>query len=395
MTRAELRLAFAKPNVKAFYMVVRKGESSLTDDAYTMVNKAAPDDPARGVFNHRFTSFAKHPYDGLLTTEGGFACGAAQFIPSTWRELANKYGFTGFTPPEQDEGYVGCLVKRGALDDVLAGRFETALAKCRLEWTSLPGAAENRNLNWTVASARSLYQSYGGSFDDGTQPAAPVEDRSTYVGGKTMDPLSLIAIFGPIISQLIPSIAKLFDRKAETPEKIAAATTAIDVFTKAAAGKVNASGTNAADIAVAVENARADPAVLQTATQRVLMEPSILSILEIGGGIAKAREYDLATMANDKPFWKTSAVFWISVMLVPLVYWFVGSVVIGGTDLSDIDNQYIKALFKLFGTAWNGESRSGIANLVIGLVLGGICGVYYGISVTQQRQSSVAGDNRG
>lgn len=208
-----------------------------------------------------------------------------------------------------------------------------------------------------------------------------------------MDPLSIIAIFGPIISQLIPPIAKLFDRKAETPEKLAAAQTAIDVFTKAALpGKVNASGTSATDVAVAVEQAKQDPALLEKVTQQVLMEPSILSILEIGGGIAKAREFDLATMQSDKPFYKTSAVFWISIVMLPMCFWLVGSLIVGGVDVSDIDNQYLRAFFKLFGTVWNGESRSGGFNLVIGLILGGICGVYYGVSVTQQRTGANSSD---
>jgi hypothetical protein len=72
----------------------------------------------------------------------------------------------------------------------------------------------------------------------------------------------------------------------------------------------------------------------------------------------------------------------MSVLLLPLVYWFVGSVIVGGVDAGE------STFLKLFGTSWTGESRAGIANLVIGLVLGGICGVYYGISVTQQRANS-------
>lgn len=377
MNRDDLRRAFAEPNVKAFYMVVRRGESSLDDSAYQMVNGGG-----------KFYDFSKHPFAGMSTRDGGRAAGAPQYIPSTWAELADKYGFTGFTPQEQDEGFVGCLVKRGALDDVIAGRFDTAVAKCRLEWTSLPGAAES-NPKWTMPMARSLYQQYGGSFDDGTQPAAPIEDRSTYGEKPRMDPLSTVAIFGPIISQLIPPIAKLFDRKAETPEKLAAAQTAIDVFTKTALpDKVNASGTSATDVAVAVEQAKQDPALLEKVTQKVLMEPSIMAILEVGGGVTKAREFDIQQQQQEKSFWRASAVFWISVLLLPMVYWLVGSLIIGGVKTDDLNSDWMKMLFRLFGTEWNGESRSGGFNLVIGLVLGGICGVYYGISVTQQRAGS-------
>jgi hypothetical protein len=136
----------------------------------------------------------------------------------------------------------------------------------------------------------------------------------------------------------------------------------------------------------AVEKIQTDPAALKEATKAVLTEPSIMSILEVGGGVIKAREHDIATMQAEKPFWQTSAVFWISILLLPIVYWLVGSLIIGGVDYAKVDNQYLRAIFMLFGTAWNGESRSGGFNLVIGLILGGICGVYYGVSVTQNKQ---------
>ena len=47
-------------------------------------------------------------------------------------------------------------------------------------------------------------------------------------------------------------------------------------------------------------------------------------------------------------------------------------------------------LLSMFGSAWTGEARSGGFNLVVGLVLGGICGVYFGVSVTQAKQTAQA-----
>lgn len=367
MTKDDLRKIFENANVKAFYMVVRKGESSLTDRAYVMINGGGS-----------VVDFTRHPYAGLSTTQGGRAAGAAQFIPSTWGELADRYGLTDFSPTNQDLGFVGCLVKRNAVDDIIAGRFDLAVTKCLKEWTSLPNAAES-NPSWTMEKARALYKQYGGTLEDETQAPAPIEDRSVPVQPKapTMAPLALLSIFGPIIAQLIPQVTKLFDKKTETPEKIAAAQTVIDTIVK------STSSLNAQE---AVEKIQTDPAVLKEATKAVLTEPSIMSILEVGGGVTKAREHDLATMQSEKPFWQTSAVFWISIFLLPIVYWLVGSLIIGGVDYAKVDNQYLRALFMLFGTEWNGESRSGGFNLVIGLILGGICGVYYGVSVTQNKQ---------
>lgn len=91
-----------------------------------------------------------------------------------------------------------------------------------------------------------------------------------------------------------------------------------------------------------------------------------------------------------KPFWKTSAVFWVSMALLPLVYWFVGSMIVGGmlVYLPDDTPTWARVLIALFGSEWTGEARSGGFNLVVGMVLGGIVGVYFGISVTQQKQQT-------
>ena len=197
--------------------------------------------------------------------------------------------------------------------------------------------------------------------------------------------LALISAFGPLISSTIPAVAKLFDRKAETPEKITAAQKVIDTI-------VTASGS--AGIDEALTKVQNDAAVREQVKAAVLAEPSIAPMLtvEIGGGIAGAREADKAQQANEKPFWKTSAVFWISIILLPTVYWYVGSSVVGGVEIPADWPWYAQLPLKLFGAAWDSGARVGLANLIVGLVLGGICGVYYGISVTQNKQSQPTRD---
>lgn len=243
-------------------------------------------------------------------------------------------------------------------------------------------------------------------LEDGLAPenalpmSAPIEDRSVPYQPReesTMDPFSIIAMFGPMIANLIPQLAKLFvdpEDKKQT-RNIEAIQLVIDTFTKAGLGNPAASGTNIAQVAQAVDAVRSDPVLKAEVTKAVLTEPAIMSILEVGGGIVKAREFDLVTMAADKPFWKTSAVFWISIVMLPIIYWLVGSLIVGGTlermlsaDVPMPD--WLKLLLAMFGGAWEGETRSGGFNLVVGLILGGICGVYYGISVTQNRQQQVA-----
>ena len=49
-------------NVQAFLRVIRAGESSQDDSAYTVINGGS-----------HFTDFSKHPWDGITTTLGAKA----------------------------------------------------------------------------------------------------------------------------------------------------------------------------------------------------------------------------------------------------------------------------------------------------------------------------------
>lgn len=167
-----LKAIFEHKNVQAFYAVVRYRESSLGPEAYRMISGGGS-----------FDDFSKHPFAGMSTRAGGKAAGAAQFIPSTWAEVSERYSLPDFAPESQDLGFVGCLLKRpGLLDAIIAGRFEEAVRIARPEWTSLPGAAES-NPNWTMDKARALYVSHGGLLDNAEllQPAAPIEERTPEV----------------------------------------------------------------------------------------------------------------------------------------------------------------------------------------------------------------------
>jgi muramidase (phage lysozyme) len=225
-TQSDLRAAYQIANVRAFWDVIRKTESSVDDSAYTMVNFAAPDDPARGVKAHHFSSFARHPYEGLKTTQGGFAAGAGQFIPTTWAGLVRQYSFTDFSPASQDMGYVGLLIGRGALADIVAGRFEQAVAKLRPEWTSLPGASESRP-DWTMEKAKAFFVQRGGALADAS---APIPDKptdtltvpqSTTPEGSAMP--AFVAAFLPAVFQLFAGrAAEVVQRFSKAPADVAA-----------------------------------------------------------------------------------------------------------------------------------------------------------------------------
>jgi muramidase (phage lysozyme) len=68
------------------------------------------------------------------------AAGRYQIIRPTWLACKRALGLADFGPESQDAAAVYLIKKRGALDDVKRGRVADAIAKCRAEWASLPGA---------------------------------------------------------------------------------------------------------------------------------------------------------------------------------------------------------------------------------------------------------------
>lgn len=92
----------------------------------------------------RLSSLADHPRykkqfrqtDGRMNTTS--AAGRYQFLRGTWDGLARKYGFSDFSPRNQDLGAVALLIQRGAMPHLLRGDFAKAIAKSGAEWASLP-----------------------------------------------------------------------------------------------------------------------------------------------------------------------------------------------------------------------------------------------------------------
>jgi len=143
-------------NVRAFLMLIRYGESSLSQSAYTTLYGGG-----------QFADLSDHPRQYFTVADGRrtSAAGAYQIVASTWDDLQRSgANLIDFSPPEQDRAAVMLIKRRGALSDVTAGRFDAAIRKCRNEWTSLPGARESR---YTMATANGLLASYGANFAEG------------------------------------------------------------------------------------------------------------------------------------------------------------------------------------------------------------------------------------
>jgi muramidase (phage lysozyme) len=152
MTRAKPEM-LAIPNVRAMLAVIRKGEGTSDSNGY------------RRIFGGQlFVGFADHPR--VVVRKGGYvstAAGAYQFLASTWDETRRIMKLADFSPANQDLAALGRIAARGALDDVIAGRFHAAINKLGKEWASLPGSPYGQPVQ-TLQGAQQVYIANNGSI---------------------------------------------------------------------------------------------------------------------------------------------------------------------------------------------------------------------------------------
>lgn len=168
---------------------------------------------------------------------------------------------------------------------------------------------------------------------------------------KPMAPV--LAALLPSLISLIPELGKLFgsgsavsERNMKAAEKVA---------------EVVVAATQAPNLQGAVEAMQSDPGAVTRARE------ALAPMLELheagGGGIEGARDFNATLHAV--PFWLMPA-FWISALLLPLLYYTVHLVLTGDTSFS-------------------GELKAAIASSVVTGVLGGIIGFWLGSSFTTSR----------
>ena len=146
-TPAEVDMNTADQQLAAFAAMVRESEGTTRGgDPYAVCYG----------YRHTIANFADHPKNtgewagerlpDAMCKAAGFgpgcistAAGAYQIIRPTWNRIKAKMGLGDFSPASQDAAFFQLVAERGALEDVKAGRIDTAIHKCRQEWASLPG----------------------------------------------------------------------------------------------------------------------------------------------------------------------------------------------------------------------------------------------------------------
>lgn len=160
MTLAELRAAI-QLNMLAFFHLIRVGEGTDGPTGYNML--VIPG----GLFEdmtkhpHKLIQVPSHTPDGAAIIIPSTAAGAYQINWPTWTDLVRLYGFEDFTPATQDLAAVALIAMVDAVEDVLAGRVPTAIAKCAIKWASLPGSPYGQPKR-SLDQALTAYRTAGG-----------------------------------------------------------------------------------------------------------------------------------------------------------------------------------------------------------------------------------------
>lgn len=338
-------------NVRAFLWVIRHCEGTAGPDGY------------RTLFGGKlFDSYADHPRKAVAFRLKGkryvsTAAGAYQFLSRTWDGLVRQHKFPDFSPENQDQGAVRLIQGRRALKDVEDGNFETAITKCNREWASLPGSPYGQPVK-TMEFCKKTYEQYGGSYQ--TSEKQMVAPAAVAVASAVATPF-LEAAFKSLLGQL-PTLAKLFGSgTAVSNRNIEAVVAAVEVV-KGALGAKNEQE--------AVELLKTDPNLITTAD--AALQENFFSINQLNQeGIAKAREFSVSIANSGKNIWNLPA-FWISVLLLPLVYYTVWAVFSG--DIT---------------AGFTSEIKAQTAGAVISGVLGGVIGFWLGSSYTTSRSRGV------
>lgn len=205
-----------------------------------------------------------------------------------------------------------------------------------------------------------------------------------------MDPLTLIGIFGPVLAQLIPQIGTLFGGKKDQ-QNVQAIATVLDTVVKAT-GQTGPA--DVATVGTAVQAMQADKKVQAEVTKAVVTNPDIMPLLqvtEIGGGIGKAREAAATAQVADKPFWY-NPLTWVTLAFFPMMYMITYQVLftLAGPYLvsNGVPNIPLQPNPWYAVVGFDPNTRTGLINLIVGFVFGGVCGIWFGTTVAKQRSDA-------
>jgi muramidase (phage lysozyme) len=131
------------------------------------------------------TDFSTHPFangrPSKVFNKAGqvsSASGRYQFLKKDWTHYRDTLGLPDFGPESQDKWALQLIKECGALPDIDAGNFKSAVYKCRKIWASLPGAGYGQHEN-TIEKLTNAYVKAGGQFVESATEAVTEAIQTT------------------------------------------------------------------------------------------------------------------------------------------------------------------------------------------------------------------------
>ena len=130
------------PNLKAFLDMIAWAEIgpemlAESDRGYDVIVGSIPGNIKK------FRPYSDHPRI-YVSRMNSTAAGRYQILKKNYDFYKRELGLKGFWPEDQDKIALRLISECGATQDIIAGRIEAAIHKCRSRWASLPGAGYNQ-----------------------------------------------------------------------------------------------------------------------------------------------------------------------------------------------------------------------------------------------------------
>ena len=194
----------------------------------------------------------------------------------------------------------------------------------------------------------------------------------------------------PLLAQWVPQILSLIKPDSKSTAKDAqVAQTVLNVAAEAAGVIQKGEQATAANVGATVDMLQKDPELAKKVQEAVVTHPEIMGVLQIGeGGIQGARDFGKAIQVAEKPFW-FNPTFWITVGLFPMMYMIAYSVLftVAPDSSATVDDVVKLAWYQKIG--FDPNTRTGLVNLIVGYVFGGVVGVWFGTSYGSQRKTEL------
>lgn len=148
-------------NLDAFLtmIAISEGTNSIGDRGYNCLVGSRPQMPIL------FGSYADHPRITiqLSTALSSTAAGRYQILKRYFDAYKVQLDLHDFSPASQDAIATQMIRERNALSDIMAGRFDAAIARVSNIWASLPGNNYGQHQN-DLTALRKSYTDAGGEL---------------------------------------------------------------------------------------------------------------------------------------------------------------------------------------------------------------------------------------